>query len=86
MIASTALTVLGNVADFVPVHVTHDSDFVQVHVQGVTYARAIRQRCGLQGAIDYARHLAAQVQEVAGLVSAPALVAWLLDCGFVVVH
>lgn len=85
------LTSIGNVADFDAVReVLHDSDFVQVRLVNksgelVTYARKIRQRAGLNSAWGYAAEMAGQVQEVACLVGAPALVAWLLDSGFYLV-
>lgn len=85
------LTAIGNVADFDAVReVLHDSDFVQVRMVNkagelVTYARQIRQRCGVNNAWGYAALMAGQVQEVASIVSAPALVAWLLDVGFYLV-
>jgi hypothetical protein len=85
------LVSIGNVADFDAVReVLHDSDFVQVRLSTragelVTYARQIRQRCGVENAWGYAQLMAGQVQEVASMVSAPALVAWLLDSGFYLV-
>jgi hypothetical protein len=90
--AALALTTVGNVLDFGGVReILHDSDFVQVRIADAssnitTYARAIRQRSGLDNAWGYAAHVARTVEETASLVSTPALVAWLLDSGFVLVH
>jgi hypothetical protein len=83
------LTIIGNVADFDAVRsIAHDSEYVQVQIQVgaalVTYARQIRQRCGIDNAKAYADLMAGQVREVASLVSASALIAWLLDTGFTV--
>lgn len=86
-----SLVSIGNAADFDAVReVLHDSDFVQVRLVNkagelVTYARKIRQRSGLGSAWGYAALMAGQVQEVASMVSAPALIAWMLDSGFYVV-
>lgn len=86
----TPLVIIGNVADFDAVRdISHDSDYVQVQIQTaagelVTYARQIRQRCGIDNAKAYADLMAGLVREVASLVSASALVAWLLDTGFMV--
>ena len=51
----------------------------------IAHARQIRQRCGIENAWGYASLMAGQVQEVANMVSAPALVAWLVDTGFYLV-
>lgn len=89
--AIAPLVSIGNVADFdAGREVLHDSDYVQVRIstrtgEVITYARHIRQRCGINNAWAYAALMAGHVQEVAGMVSAPALVAWLLDTGFYVV-
>lgn len=85
------LVSVGNVSDFDAVReVLHDSEYVQVRLLNkagelVTYARQIRQRCGIENAWGYAQLMAGQVQEVAAMVSAPALVAWLIDAGFYLV-
>lgn len=89
--AVAPLVSIGNVADFDSVReVLHDSEYVQVRLLNkagelVTYARQIRQRCGIENAWGYAQLMAGQVQEVASMVSAPALVAWMLDSGFYLV-
>jgi hypothetical protein len=85
------LVAVGNIADFDAFReVLHDSEYVQVRLVNragelVTYARQIRQRCGIENAWGYASLMAGQVQEVASMVSAPALVAWMLDAGFYLV-
>lgn len=83
------LVAIGNVADYGAVRdISHDSDYVQVRIADIygnlaTYTRRIRQRTGVIDATGYSKAMAAQVTEVAGLVGTPALVAWLLDSGFV---
>lgn len=89
MNAASALVVIGDVESFCdPLTITNDREFVQVAIaprfaQATTYVRAIRQREGKANAWQYSAAIARQVEEVAALVSTPALVAWLLDCGFV---
>lgn len=89
--AAAPLVSIGNVAEFDAVReVLHDSEYVQVRMVDkaghlITYARQIRQRCGIENAWAYAALMAGQVQEVASMVSASALVAWLLDADFYLV-
>jgi hypothetical protein len=91
MSAVASLVALGNAADFGnPTTVAHCSDYVQVTIHTLTgdrvYARRIRQRSGLLNAWGYSAQMARQCEEAAALVSSPALVAWLLDCGFALVQ
>lgn len=88
MNAAASLVVIGDVESFaVPMTIAHDGEFVQVTLaprfrDAVTYARQFRGRLGMTSA-EVCAHVAGHVEETAALVSTPALVAWLLDCGFV---
>lgn len=90
--AAIALVAIADVSSFADVkQITHDSDFVQVTIHDSlgrdrTYARQIRKRNGLPAAWSFSSQMARQIEEAAALVSTPALVAWLVDSGFVLHH
>jgi hypothetical protein len=88
---TASLVVIGDVDSFAtPMTISHDGDFVQVQLAprfepARTYAKQIRARLGRTNG-EACKLVAQHVEEVAALVSTPALVAWLLDSGFVLTH
>jgi len=86
--AVDSLVVIGDVETFgQPLTISHDGEFVQVTIAPhfkptVTYCR----RIGYGSNESRCSAVADEVEKVAALVSHPSLVAWLLDCGFVLVR
>lgn len=84
-----SLVVIGDVESFgAPMTISHDGEFVQVTIAphfkpAATYCKAVPRIQSRQNPEWYGAEIARTVAEVAGLVSSPSLVAWLLDCGFV---
>jgi len=80
---ATALVVLGDVESFgVPMTIAQDGEFVQVTIAprfqpARVYALPLTNRRRVA-----ANDIVAHIEEAAALVSTPALVAWLIDCGF----
>ena len=83
-----SLVVIGDVESFCePLTITHDGEFVQVTISPrFKHAATYCKRVTYGSNEDRCSHVADEVEKVAALVSSPSLVAWLLDCGFVLVR